>query len=653
MTMSSSHDPKRKRHSASAVLALAIALASSLFSVSPAHAQAASQPSALTNGAVASIQQQTRSAEATLDTSRALSLATASNEFKASSEGRTLNYNSLFNTWTYTFDWAGSPIVALESINVVYSFRDTDGVAKNIVVTEDPGMSQVKGVAIQDNVAQHGPSTPVAASGPVAANRTDSAGTTSTTASPGPSVVAQALSSSSTSVSINAVSIDDSYCRKFGLLFDQPLNYPDFWNSQPNSVVGIGCNNFAYSNSYSLSAGSHYLEFGVSAWVGNWNVKISVNGVLMANQMININTHAHVPFYVGDFSFAANPASLSAYAGGSVSSTITLTSLNGFSGSVSLSTSTPSVTGLSTSLSTSSVFLGAGGTATATLSVSTGSTPTGSYNIGVNAVGGPVSHTATVPFTVNACTAPTYSQNIWSGYEFKLSCVGSITYPGASVVWKVPGVSEPYGYACFFKHCNLSVWGGLVHDPGGNTASCSSKGCIAQAGSSSDVYCTVGCAASYSGWYEFYPDNSVDCIGVTITHLGNFVNPGDTFFLNLGYNGGTFYVTMIDEKTNEVCTTSKNWPGMGVPLYADYIAERPTICTVLGCGTNALPKFGTITMDSEESSVQTAYNNGWYNKWIMSNAGNTNIDVGAVSTQTWTGLSEPGFTETYLNSNGT
>jgi PKD repeat protein len=103
-----------------------------------------------------------------------------------------------------------------------------------------------------------------------------------------------------------------------------------------------------------------------------------------------------------DFSLSANPSSGSVTQGSAVNTTITASSLNGFSGSVTLSASgLPS--GASASFSTNPVSLSANGSANSTLSISTSSTtPTGIYSITVTGTSGSLTRTAVYTLTVNA-----------------------------------------------------------------------------------------------------------------------------------------------------------------------------------------------------------------------------------------------------------
>lgn len=94
------------------------------------------------------------------------------------------------------------------------------------------------------------------------------------------------------------------------------------------------------------------------------------------------------------YSLGASPLALTVAPGSSKTSTITLTSLNGFAGSVALAASAPSVL---TATIPSPVSLTAGGSATSTLTVAaSGSTPAGNYNVTVTGTSGTLSQSALI-----------------------------------------------------------------------------------------------------------------------------------------------------------------------------------------------------------------------------------------------------------------
>ncbi len=103
------------------------------------------------------------------------------------------------------------------------------------------------------------------------------------------------------------------------------------------------------------------------------------------------------------FKLSASPASLTILKPASASTTITVTSINGFSGTITLSaTISPSVKhGPALSLSATVVSITPGSTSTSTLSVGTiGSTPVGTYGITVVGTGGAQSVSLQVPVSV-------------------------------------------------------------------------------------------------------------------------------------------------------------------------------------------------------------------------------------------------------------
>jgi hypothetical protein len=118
-----------------------------------------------------------------------------------------------------------------------------------------------------------------------------------------------------------------------------------------------------------------------------------------------------------DFTVSANPTSVSAPQGGSATSSISIASQNGFSGSLTLSTNTPS-SGLSWKANPTGVTLTSGGTVTSILTVNASSTAsTGAYQPGggyvvagqagtyqaiVTVTNGTLMHSATVTVNVTS-----------------------------------------------------------------------------------------------------------------------------------------------------------------------------------------------------------------------------------------------------------
>ena len=112
-----------------------------------------------------------------------------------------------------------------------------------------------------------------------------------------------------------------------------------------------------------------------------------------------------------DFSMAIVPPSLSAYPGSLATFVVRLISLNGFSGSVNL-TSVQAVTGINPLVNPTSVSL-LTGNATSTLTLSIGSTiPTGTYTINMTGSSGKLSHIAQLFLAVTPAPPPDFTISV-------------------------------------------------------------------------------------------------------------------------------------------------------------------------------------------------------------------------------------------------
>lgn len=121
-----------------------------------------------------------------------------------------------------------------------------------------------------------------------------------------------------------------------------------------------------------------------------------------------------------NFSLSASPASASVAAGSGTNFGVSVSPVNGFTGTVNLSVSgLPS--GATGSFTPSSVSNGSG---SSTLAVSTSSTtPAGAYTLTITGTSGSLTQTATVALTVNAATGGTPST--WMGYNWNIDPDGT------------------------------------------------------------------------------------------------------------------------------------------------------------------------------------------------------------------------------------
>jgi uncharacterized membrane protein len=110
-----------------------------------------------------------------------------------------------------------------------------------------------------------------------------------------------------------------------------------------------------------------------------------------------------------DFSIGASPSSLTVTQGGNGTSTITVTSLNGFNAATTLSASgLPS--GVTATFSTNPVTPPANGSVNSTLTLTASSTATtGTATVTITGISGSTTHTTTIALTVNATAQPNFT----------------------------------------------------------------------------------------------------------------------------------------------------------------------------------------------------------------------------------------------------
>jgi hypothetical protein len=110
-----------------------------------------------------------------------------------------------------------------------------------------------------------------------------------------------------------------------------------------------------------------------------------------------------------DFAVSASPSSLTITQGSNGTSTITITSLNGFNAATTLSASgLPS--GVTAAFSTNPVTPPANGTATSTLTLTASATATtGAATVTITGTSGSTTHTTNIALTVNAAATPNFT----------------------------------------------------------------------------------------------------------------------------------------------------------------------------------------------------------------------------------------------------
>jgi hypothetical protein len=150
-------------------------------------------------------------------------------------------------------------------------------------------------------------------------------------------------------------------------------------NFNPTSVAGSGSSTLSVSTSSTTPAGTYTLTI------------TGTSGSLTHSTTVTLVVN------VPDFSISATPASQTVTQGNGTSYTTTVSAINGFSGTVSLS-----VSGLPTGASGSFNPTSVAGSGSSTLSISTSSTtPAGTYTLTITGTSGSLTHSTTVTLVVN------------------------------------------------------------------------------------------------------------------------------------------------------------------------------------------------------------------------------------------------------------
>ena len=207
-------------------------------------------------------------------------------------------------------------------------------------------------------------------------------------------------------------------------------------SSSPSSPPGLMTSGFSVNPVTVPAGGTAKSNFTISVPAGTspGSYSLTVTG---SNSTTSRNTSVSVTVIVPDFAIISSPSSLNVPQGSSGTTTITLTSLNGFSGTVSL-TSTLSSSGPQVTFSPASVVVPSGGSISSTLSVSAASsgaysTPVshGSYTVTVTVTSGSSVHSTTISLTVGSSSGAgglPGTAIIGGGIAAAIAVVGAIIY---------------------------------------------------------------------------------------------------------------------------------------------------------------------------------------------------------------------------------
>ncbi len=182
-------------------------------------------------------------------------------------------------------------------------------------------------------------------------------------------------------------------------------------------------------------------------------------------------------------------------------------------------------------------------------------------------------HTALVgaPRGAYNCPAGTVCSTNWSGFA-ATGPTGSVTDVKGS--WIVPSVS------CAKKGSTYSSYWVGIDGYNSNT--------VEQTGTDSD--CSNG-SPRYYAWYEFYPAASATISGFTL-------KPGDVVTAEVSYSTVTNLFTTTVTDGSQSFATSSSVSG-AARSSAEWIVERPALCTAFHCKLTSLSNFGTVSLGTD------------------------------------------------------
>jgi len=117
-----------------------------------------------------------------------------------------------------------------------------------------------------------------------------------------------------------------------------------------------------------------------------------------------------------DFTISANPGKVNIPVGYWAESMLTIVSLNGFEGTVQLSTMVGPSTGLDGAGFSTGMALNSNGSVNTDLQLTPGKSP-GNYNLSITATIGSASHILVIPITVSQVTSPDFTTRLWGSYS--------------------------------------------------------------------------------------------------------------------------------------------------------------------------------------------------------------------------------------------
>jgi len=390
------------------------------------------------------------------------------------------------------------------------------------------------------------------------------------------------------------------------------------------TTLPYGCNDL-WASIYTIDQGANY-----GALFCSFNVGGQANKAQCYFKDIsgNVPDQFEITSFMGaatgspDFSLSASPSSMTIQQGGSSSSTVTVTSINGFSSPVTLSVS-GNPAGVMASFSDNPVTPPSDGSAQSLLTVLVDATATaGTYSLTVTGTSDALSHSTTIPLTI---PAP----------DFSLSASpGSLTIQQGSSGDSTVTVTSLNGF-------NSAVTLSLSDNPLGVTSSFSPNPVTPPAGGSTTSMLTIGVGASIApGIYTLTPTG----VSGLLTHTTSVtltvpdISPpviSNVQIPTVTSNGATITWT-TDEPSNSLVRYGTSTPPTSTVSVANSVTSHSVTLTGLSLGTtyffevqstdpsgniafdkNGVDYYSFTTLSGPVVEFSDGFEDATLNKWVQ------------------------------------
>lgn len=179
------------------------------------------------------------------------------------------------------------------------------------------------------------------------------------------------------------------------------------------------------------------------------------------------------------------------------------------------------------------------------------------------------------------------------------SSVSSLNWAGYVVTGATGSVTDVKGsfvaptFTCSSSGTYVAIWAGV---DGYSSSTVEQAGFFAECTSS-------GAAPVYSTWYEFYPASPVYVTSQVP------ISGGDNVYVDISYSANQFTATITSYNAQGsqlgTYTTSATTVSGAQENSAEWIVERPALCSAVTCTLSTLANFGTASLGLDYTSLSS------------------------------------------------